>query len=119
MRPIPAVDGDLRHGIVLLSSNSGVAGWLAFKTLWFSAPAYRGPFLIRAQRLDGQGPIAFGETPILSPLVVPPGETLNSHAGYRTAPGGTWVKAPGCYGWQIDGLNFSEVIVVDAVLRSP
>jgi hypothetical protein len=30
------------------------------------------------------------------------------------------VKAPGCYGWQVDGLTFSEVIVADMLspLRS-
>jgi hypothetical protein len=119
VRPIPAAGGDLRHGVVELSKNTGAPGWLAFKTLWFSAPSYQGPFVIRGQRLDGSGPIAFGETPTLAPLVVPPGETLNSDAGYRTAPGGTWVKAPGCYGWQIDGLTFTHVIVVDAVLPTP
>lgn len=35
--------------------------------------------------------------------------------GYRTVPGSTWVKSPGCYAWQVDGRGFSEVIVVDAV----
>jgi hypothetical protein len=119
VRPIPAAQGDLNRGIVDLSTDTGAPGWLAFKTLWFSVPSYQGPFVIRAKRLDGTGPIAFGETPTLPPLVVPPGETLNSHSGYRTAPGGTWVKAPGCYGWQIDGQSFSEIIVVDAVLPAP
>ena len=116
VRPILAAFGDLLHGIVELSTSTGVAGWLAFKTLWFSVPAYQGPFLIRAKRLDGSGPVAFGSSPSVVPLVVPPGPTLNSSRGWRTAPGGTWVKAPGCYGWQVDGLTFSEVIVVDAVL---
>ena len=119
VRPIPAAQGDLHHGVVVLSTDTGAPGWLAFKTLWFSVPSYQGPFVIRARRLDGSGPIAFGGSPTLAPLVVPPGETLNSGAGYRTAPGGTWVKAPGCYGWQIDGLTFSDVIVVDAVLPAP
>jgi hypothetical protein len=119
VRPIPAAAGDLSRGIVNLSTDTGTPGWLAFKTLWFSVPSYQGPFIVRAKRLDGSGPIAFGESPTLAPLVVPPGETVNSHAGYRTAPGGTWVKAPGCYGWQVDGLTFSDVIVVDAVLPAP
>ena len=119
VRPIPAAGGDLRHGVVVLSRHTDTPGWLAFKTLWFSEPSYQGPFVIRAKRIDGSGPIAFGETPTLAPLVVPPGETLNSSAGYRTAPGGTWVKAPGCYAWQVDGLNFSNVIVVNAVLPAP
>jgi hypothetical protein len=53
---------------------------------------------------------------VIAPLVVPPGPTLNSGEGYREAPGGLWVKAPGCYAWQVDGLTFSETIVVHAVL---
>jgi hypothetical protein len=32
------------------------------------------------------------------------------------APGGTWVVAPGCYGWQIDGLTFSYVVIFRAVV---
>jgi len=117
VRPIPAARGDLDRGVVDLSTNTGVPGWLGFKTLWFSIPSYLGPWVVRAKRLDGSGPIAFGETPTLKPLVVPPGATLNSQSGYRTVPGGTWVKGPGCYGWQVDGLTFSDVIVVETVLR--
>src|SRR5439155_8945113 len=92
VRPLIAMKGDLRHGIVVLA-KSEIDGWLAFKTLWFSVPPYRGPFLVRATRLDGLGEIAFGETPTLASLVVPPGPTINSGAGYRTAPGATWVRA--------------------------
>jgi len=29
----------------------------------------------------------------------------------RVIPYFTFVKAPGCYGWQVDGLGFSELIV--------
>ena len=34
--------------------------------------------------------------------------------GYRTQPGSTWVRSPGCYAWQVDGRGFSETIVVKA-----
>jgi hypothetical protein len=118
VRPIIAEQsaGDARRGIGDLSSSS-VPGWLAFKTLWFSVPAYQGPFVIRAIRLARPGMIAMGEGPTVAPLVVPPGPTVNGGSGWRTAPGGTWVKSPGCYAWQVDGLMFSEIIVVSAVLR--
>jgi hypothetical protein len=49
-------------------------------------------------------------------LIVPPGPTLNGSSGSRMAPGGTWVVAPGCYGWQIDGLTFSYVVIFRAVV---
>ena len=119
VRPLIAMAGDLLHGIVYVSTSRGIPGWLAFKTLWFSLPSYQGPFVVRGERLDGPGQIAFGTvSPVVAPLVVPPGPTVNSDSGYRTAPEQTDVTAPGCYGWQIDGLTFSEVIVVSAVLHT-
>src|SRR5262249_7056716 len=56
-----------------------------------------GPFVIRATRLGRPGPVALGEGPAMVPLVIPAGPTLNSFFGYRTVPGGLWVKSPGCY----------------------
>jgi len=113
VRPLIAMTGDLRHGVTNAAHQTLPRGWLAFKTLWFSAPKYRGPYAIRAERLDGAGSIEFGGQPKLGPLVVPPGPTPNSFDdGYRTVPGQTWVRTAGCYGWQIDGLTFSTVMVV-------
>jgi hypothetical protein len=108
---------DARRGIADLVSPTNTPPWLGVKTLWFSMPAYQGPFVIRAKRLDHPGPIAMGEGPTVAPVVVPPGPTLNGSSGWRQVPGGTWVKSPGCYAWQVDGLRFSEVIVVRAILR--
>jgi hypothetical protein len=106
-----------RHGVAGLINPTNSPPWLALKTLWFSVPAYQGPFVIRAQRLGRPGPVALGEGPTVAPLVVPPGPTLNGTGGWREAPGGLWVRAPGCYAWQVDGLTFSETIVVRAVLH--
>ena len=108
---------DARSGIADLVNPTNTPPWLGFKTLWFSTPAYQGPFVIRAERLDHPGKIAMGEGPTVASIVVPPGPTLNSSGGWRQAPGGTWVMSPGCYAWQVDGLTFSEVIVIRAVLR--
>jgi hypothetical protein len=118
VRPLIASTGDVRHGITNLDP-AGTPGWREFKTLWFSAPQYQGPFVIRAKRLDGGGQIRLGGSGSLptapAPIVVPPGPTLNGSAGWRTVPAGTWAQRPGCYGWQIDGLSFSEVIVIRAL----
>jgi len=38
--------------------------------------------------------------------------------GSRGIPSGLRVRAPGCYGVQIDGTNFSRVIVFKAVLAA-
>jgi hypothetical protein len=108
---------DLRRGIADLINPTSSPPWLALKTLWFSLPRYQGPFVIRAHRLGRPGPVALGEGPAVAPLVVPPGPTLNGTGGWREAPGGLWMRAPGCYAWQVDGLTFSEIIVVRAVLH--
>lgn len=104
-----------RRGVGVLLTRTSAPPWLAVKTLWFSVPAYQGPFVIRATRLGRPGPVELGEGPGAGPLVVPPGPTMNGGDGYREAPGGTWVMAPGCYAWQVDGLTFSEIIVVRLV----
>lgn len=115
VRPI-LVDqtGDDVHGIADMGPTSQPP-WLAVKTLWFSTPPYQGPFVIRGERLDGPGPVGLGEGPVQAPLVVPPGPTVNGAQGYRTAPGGIWVKTPGCYGFQVDGLTFSTAFVIKAI----
>ena len=117
VRVLIAGAGDLSHGSIdLLVSDT--PGWRGTKTLWFSSPAYQGPWIVRGVRLDGQaqirvnsgseGPFAYPA----GPLVVPPGGTPNETAdGYREAPSGTFVTAPGCYGWQVDGQTFTEIIV--------
>lgn len=114
--PVRVLVGDTRRGTATLINPSSAPPWLALKTLWFSLPTYQGPFVIRARRLGRPGPVALGEGPVAAPLVVPPGPTLNNGLGYRTVPGGLFVKSPGCYAWQVDGLTFSEIIVVRAVL---
>jgi hypothetical protein len=104
--------GDLRHGMARLGST-GVPGWLALKTHFFSVPAYHGPFLVRAKRLDRSGPITLGARPTqTAPLLVPSGPAANGLAGWREFPYSTFVKAPGCYAWQVDGLTFSKTIIV-------
>ena len=118
VRPIiaqqpPAV---ARRGIAYLAPSSA-PGWLAIKTLWFSVPAYQGPFVIRARRLDHPGPVGLGGRPTATRFAVPSGPTPSTFNGWRTVPGGTWVKAPGCYAWQVDGPTFREEIVVEAILR--
>jgi hypothetical protein len=109
VRPLIAMSGDLRAGVTDMARAST---WFAFKTDWFSVPSYQGPFVVRATQLGGSGQVGMGETPKVGPLVMPPGPSVNDDKGWRNAPGDTWVRAPGCYAWQVDGLTFSEVIVI-------
>jgi hypothetical protein len=89
-------------GVAELGPTPSPSGWYDFKTLWFSAPSYQGPWIVRGEELGGANPVIFGEQPAVSQLVVPPIQTLNGANGYREAPGGTYVRTPGCYAWQVD-----------------
>ena len=126
VRVLLADGGDVLHGRVDIGT-SAARRWLAMQTLWFAMPGYNGPFVVRGARLGKRGaievqPAGSGQSPGLGPLVVRGGPTLNSYPVaatnashiYRTAPGATWVKSPGCYAWQVDGRGFSEHIVVEA-----
>jgi hypothetical protein len=87
------------------------------KTLWFARPSYQGPVLIRGTELSGSHEPRFGEDGSLVDPLLSAGPTTNGEHGFREWPGATWVRAPGCYAWQVDGTIFSEVIVFEAVFR--
>jgi hypothetical protein len=113
VRPVVGSGLDPAKGIPLGLQPTG--GFLGFKTLWYAEPTYDGPALIRGARLDAPGEVGFGEGPQAAALVIPPGATVNDIAGIREAPGGTWLRSPGCYAWQVDGVGFSTVIVFLAI----
>jgi hypothetical protein len=116
--PVTAIigqSGDLVHGIVDLAS-SNVTGWYGLKTDWAISPRYTGWVIVRGKQLDGNGLVAALGDATVGAIVIPPGPTANTFAGWREQPSGTYVKGPGCYGFQVDGSSFSEHIVIDAVL---
>jgi hypothetical protein len=121
---VRVLTGASRYGVANLLAHTNAPPWLGLKTTWFSVPAYQGPFVIRAKRLGRPGPVAqSGLPPVIAPLVVPPGPTIttvplsNGRPGYREVITALSVRSPGCYAWQVDGLRFSEIIVIRAVLR--
>jgi hypothetical protein len=101
-----------RHGVLPLRPDQG--RWWGVKTAWFAHPDYPGPFLIRGARLDGPGSVRFGEAPTTPMLAVAGSTTVGAHL-YRSVPGGTYVHRPGCYGWQVDGVDFSYRILFQAI----
>lgn len=111
--------GDVLHGSVQLA-QSDVSGWYGIKTHWLVDPSYSGWVIVRAEQLDGRGPVAaLGEAGV-EPVVIPPGPTANTFKGWRQQPSGTYVKSPGCFGFQVDGSSFTEQIILNAVLpKSP
>lgn len=90
--------------------------WGGEKVLWHAGPSYRGPVLIRGRQLDGGHLVRFERGEVPSAELMFPAQPGN---GWRDWPSYTRVEAPGCYGWQVDGTNFTEVIVFRAVDATP
>jgi hypothetical protein len=96
------------------------SGWSGNKVLWWVAGKYRGPVLIRGRQLDGPNRLRFdrGRPPQIE-IRIPPGRGPAAWKGARDRPSYTRVRAPGCYGYQIDGVGFSRVIIFQAVKVPP
>jgi hypothetical protein len=86
-------------------------GWYSAKAPWASRTSYLGWALIRIARLDGPGQaqidlhFADGTTQTGDALPV------NVQADWQFWPGGTNVTSDGCYAYQVDGSNVTELIV--------
>lgn len=107
-------------------------GWLWTKPIWVFGPSYSGPVLLRGKRVGGAGTVEFdrylGSASSASnghlgpkPSVLYPRNGLHatSSGGLESYPGGLYVRAPGCYAIQVDGLGFTEHIVFRAVGPAP
>jgi hypothetical protein len=86
---------------------------------WVAGPGYAGPVLIRGRQLDGQHTVRFPaghgyasearfplQTGDLSPGIPP---------DWRLLPSAIGVQAPGCYGLQVDGPDFTRLIVFEVI----
>ena len=97
------------------------------KVAWAADPSYSGPIRIRGGRIDRSGQLLLGGTDnywrgapvktVEGTDLYPELDFLESHStfpnvppGWRMWPSGTYVAAPGCYVWQVDGLGFTELI---------
>jgi hypothetical protein len=95
--------------------------WDGARVRWVASPRYRGPILIRGRQISGPSAVGFGDghTPE-DDLQLLDAATKSSHepAGAREWPSFTRVPAAGCFAYQVDGTNFSEVIVFLASERA-
>ncbi len=85
------------------------------KVRWIGGPSYEGFALVRGRQLDGPGVLLIAENTEPLQKEMP----LRVVSGWNDWPASTLVPSPGCYGYQVDGLNFTEVIVFKAVATKP
>lgn len=109
-------DGLLRYG-----SGSSVDDWRLMKVPWVSNDDYHGPALIRGRQLDGPNELRFaGDGDVTGPVaelrfpIATNAYASNLPEGWRFQPSAVGFRAPGCYAFQIDGINFTRMIVFRA-----
>lgn len=96
------------------------SAWQGQKVFWYVAPAYRGRVLIRGRRLDGSGWLGFNGARVpRDEMRIEPSDTV-SWSGQpkysRGIPSAVRALSSGCYGVQVDGKTFSNVLVLQVDL---
>jgi hypothetical protein len=90
--------------------------WWGKKILWLSDDTYRGIAVVRGERIDSEGEILFYTTgsdyDSALRLTVEPWVYGGSPAGWREWNSGTFFPDPGCYAYQIDGEDFTDIVVI-------
>lgn len=106
------------NGLLSLTEGAPVDGMPYWKTLWIAAPSYAGRVLVRARQLDGDGMVRFwadGQYG-LEELRLPVDGWATSpevDPSWRQWPSSTGAQTAGCYGYQIDGLDFTIHVVFE------
>jgi hypothetical protein len=95
-------------------------GTLSAKVAWISRPEYTGPALVRGRRVDVPGDVRFGvgngaPTTELRFDYDTHVRAAGSEEGWRFLPSSVIVPSAGCYAFQIDGLDWSVTVVMEAV----
>jgi hypothetical protein len=110
----PPYDPSDPSSIVHYGGGRVEGGWYYLKVLWLTSPHYRGPLLIRGRQLDGPNELRFdmGASPPRE-IRIPAGRGELRH-GWKDRASYSRFRAPGCYGYQLDGLSFSRIIVFPA-----
>ena len=111
------IQGPGADEVVYLGDGPMAGDHRAIPLRWVMSPGQVGPILIRGRALDGSDGLRFGiedpqpELPVWQRINA---ETRDWMVWRRTADD-IAVPGPGCYAVQIDGLDFSQVIVFEVV----
>jgi hypothetical protein len=102
-----------RAALVLVwpPTDSTYPGWAGTKVLW-TIPRYFGAVLIRGRQLDGGNGMGFDVGPQWTWTVLPELRFVGPEFGLH--PAATFVRAAGCYAYQVDTRRSSYLIVFEA-----
>jgi hypothetical protein len=92
------------------------AGWFGYKVLWIAPPDYEGRILIRGARLGDLSELRFeaDSGPLAPELRL---SSFREDARWHNWPTTSKVRQAGCYAYQIDADDFTEVVVVRVETR--
>ena len=113
--------GDSPAGVISIERSAADAlGWRGQKTPWFVSRAYKGPMLVRAERIHGSISVQFAKVygQHLRELRFKAGENNGVQGSWRFLASATLFRETGCYSFQIDGTTFSRVVTMLVVERS-
>jgi hypothetical protein len=88
-------------------------GWYYLKTIWTAPPNFHSIFLLRGRQMDGPNEVRFSEDTTDSPnlqAIFSSDEAGSEASGWLPWIDYVRVRAPGCYGIQVDGRDFSYII---------
>lgn len=94
-------------------------GWLINKVLWSVSRSYPNPVLIRGRQVDGSRRMLFYGNGGPEEWYTRGAPALRLSGRDDAYPSEFKVPAPGCYGWQVDGIGFSRVLVFKVVRQTP
>ena len=94
-------------------------GIYRIKGPWISRPEYPGPILVRGRKLDGSDKVRFEYSPYYyqsqEEMRLDESNNNGTNYGWSFWPSGIIFPTLGCYGLQIDGRNFTDVIILNVV----
>ena len=99
------------HGVDASSGPAFGPGPAYPKLLW-TVPGYNGPYIVRGRQLDGPNELAFDQGPSWSNKLHGELRLVGPYSGLN--PAATYLRAPGCYAYQVDGRGFSYLITFEA-----
>lgn len=125
--PVYLVNEAITNPVTFLDAGSSDPGssWKISKVFWEINASYTGPALVRGAQIDGTHALNFngglgqtagnnqGTEPILHELRL----QGDPHGQWKTYLSFVRIQQAGCYALQIDGQNFSEIIVIQGTMR--